>query len=53
VRNDKLREQEEQRRMRETLRKKEISAKQAAVVIKTIIDEVSKAVHFLCVSILF
>eukprot|EP00598_Pedospumella_elongata_P001269 CAMPEP_0184969002 /NCGR_PEP_ID=MMETSP1098-20130426/1892_1 /TAXON_ID=89044 /ORGANISM="Spumella elongata, Strain CCAP 955/1" /LENGTH=852 /DNA_ID=CAMNT_0027490715 /DNA_START=65 /DNA_END=2623 /DNA_ORIENTATION=+ len=39
VRNDKLREQEEQRRMRETLRKKEISAKQASVVIKTIINE--------------
>lgn len=46
MRNDKLREQEEQRRMRASMRKKEIASKEASAVLKTIIDEVRKHIPF-------
>ncbi len=41
VRNDRLKEQEDERKMRAHLRKKEISEKEASAVLRTIVAEVS------------
>ena len=41
VRNDRIREQEEERRIRAHMRKKELSEKEASAVLQTIISEVN------------
>jgi predicted ATP-binding protein involved in virulence len=52
VRNDRLKEEEDERRMRAQMRRKEISAKEASAVLRTIVAEVTDAEIKVCAALL-